>query len=129
MSIQASDLKINPNKIKYAMKEVRIILRMIDDDIKIAYDRGECRVSVPVPITFAIPHMSNKDAQRIIYYKILESLIDRGYIVKIGLTLKRTVFLIKWLTENEEHDVELQNTLLRKHQIPIPDDSTETEGS
>ncbi len=119
MSLKADVLKTNPNKIKAVMKEVTAILGRIDDEIKTAYDHDDCQVSVSVPITFAIPYMSNKNAQRAIYYKILESLLDRGYYVKIYLSSDQTVFYIKWLSEDEEKDVEQQNTLLAKYSTVI----------
>ena len=119
MSLRADVLKINPNKSKAVMKEANAILRRIDDEIKLAYDRDECKVNVSVPITFTIPYMSNKNAQRSVYYKILESLLDRGYIVKIFLANDQTVFAITWLSEDEEKDVEQQNTLLAKYSTVV----------
>jgi len=119
MSLRADVLKTNPNKLKAVMKEVNAILGRIDDEIKSAYDRDECKVNVSVPITFAIPYMSNKNAQRAVYYKILESLLDRGYIVKIFLANDQTVFAITWLSEDEEKDIEQQNTLLAKYSTVV----------
>ena len=114
MSIKADVLKLNPNKLKAIAKEVNNILARIDDEIKSAYDRDECKVNVTVPITFKIPYMSNKNAQRAIYHKILESLLDRGFIVKITLTVTQSVFHITWLSDDEQKEIELQNTLLAK---------------
>lgn len=114
MSLRADVLKTNPNKLKVVMKEVNAILGRIDDEIKSAYDRDECKVSVSVPITFAIPYMSNKNAQRAVYYKLLESLMDRGFIVKIYLSNDQTVFFITWLSDDEQKDIEQQNALLAK---------------
>jgi predicted GNAT superfamily acetyltransferase len=117
MSLRADSLKTNPNKIKAIMKEVKAILEHVDEELKAAYDRDDCKANVTVPITFAIPYMSNRNAQRVIYYKILESLLDRGYDVKIYMTTDQTIFIIKWLSEDEEKDIEQQNTLLAKHTI------------
>jgi hypothetical protein len=114
MSIKADVLKLNPNKLKAIMTEVNHILARIDDEIKSAYDRDECKVDASVPITFKIPHMSNKNAQRAVYHKILESLIERGFIVKMSLSINKTVFHIAWLSEDEEKEIELQNALLAK---------------
>ncbi len=117
MSLRADVLKINPNKNKVVMKEVTAILGRIDEEIKAAYDRDECKVNVSVPITFAIPYMSNKNAQRAVYYKLLESLMDRGFIVKIFLANDQTVFYITWLSEDEQKDREMQNALLAKFSV------------
>lgn len=119
MSLKAEVLKTNPNKLKVVMKEVSAILGRIDEEIKAAYDRDECKVNVSVPITFAIPYMSNKNAQRSVYYKLLESLTDRGFIVKIFLSTDQTVFFITWLSEDEQKDIEQQNALLAKYTTAI----------
>ena len=115
MSMKADILKINPNKLKEIAKTVANILARIDDEIKAAYDRDECKVNVTVPITFKIPYMSNKNAQRAIYHKILESLLDRGFIVKLQLTNTQSVFHITWLSDDEQKEIELQNALLAKY--------------
>lgn len=119
MSLKADVLKTNPNKLKAVMKEANAILGRIDEEIKTAYDSDKCKVDVSVPITFAIPYMSNKNAQRAVYYKILESLLDRGYIVKIYLSNNQTVFAITWLSEDEEKDIEQQNTLIAKYSTVV----------
>lgn len=117
MSLRAEVLKTNPNKLIAVMKEVKAILGRVDEEIKNAYDRDECKVNVSLPITFSIPYMSNKNAQRVIYCKILISLLDRGFIVNVFMSSDQTIFLIKWLSEDEEKDVEQQNALLAKHTI------------
>ncbi len=125
MSLRADILKTNPNKLKSVMKEVSAILGRIDDEIKAAYDRDENKVSVSVPITFAIPYMSNKNAQRAVYYKLLESLMDRGFIVKIFLSNDQTVFYITWLSEDEQKDIDAQNTLLAKFSTIVSQNQTQ----
>jgi len=117
MSLQANVLKTNPNKIKAVMKEANAILGRIDDEIKTAYERDESKVNVSVPITFSIPYMSNRNAQRNVYAKVLESLLDRGYIVHIYMVPDQTIFMIKWLSEDEEKEIEVRNALLAKHTI------------
>ena len=117
MSLQANVLKTNPNKIKAVMKEANAILGRIDDEIKTAYERDESKVNVSVPITFSIPYMSNRNAQRNVYAKVLESLLDRGYIVHIYMVPDQTIFMINWLSEDEEKEIEVRNALLAKHTI------------
>ena len=114
MSLKADVLKLNPNKLKEITKAVSSVLARIDDEIKAAYDRDECKVSVSVPITYKIPYMSNRNAQRAIYHKILESLLDRGFITKIYLTKDQSIFHITWLSDDEQKEIELQNALLAK---------------
>ena len=117
MSLKADVLKTNENKMKSIMKEVNSILGHIDESIKTAYDQDKNSVVVSVPITFSIPYMSNKNAQRVVYFKILESLISRNYDVKINLETDKTYFIIKWISDEEEKDIKMQNLLLAKHTI------------
>jgi hypothetical protein len=117
MSIKADSLKINENKKKIINKQVVEILAHIDEELKKAHEQDKNVVSVTVPITFSIPYVSNKNAQRIIYSRLLESLIDRGYDVKISLSEEQTKLIIRWLTDEEEKDIEKQNQLLAKHTI------------
>ena len=119
MSLRADLLKTNAAKIKSIMKEVNNVLGLIDENIKNAYDQDLSKVVVSVPLLFSIPNMSNKNAQRVVYYKILESLINRNYDVKICLEKDRTSFIIKWISDEEEKEKQLQNLLLAKHTITI----------
>ena len=119
MSLRADLLKTNAAKLKSIMKEVNNVLGLIDENIKNAYDQDLSKVVVSVPLLFSIPNMSNKNAQRVVYYKILESLINRNYDVKICLEKDRTSFIIKWISDEEEKEKQLQNLLLAKHTITI----------
>ena len=123
MSLRADLMKTNENKMKSVMKEVNSILGHIDESIKNAHDQDKNHVVVSVPITFAIPYMSNKNAQRIVYFKILESLLNRNYDVKISLETDKTCFIIKWISDEEEKDIHIQNLLLAKHTIKKFDDA------
>jgi hypothetical protein len=118
MSLKASVLKSNEAQKKAVMKEVTHILAHIDDELKAVHDQGRHGVSLTVPITFSIPYMSNADAQRSIYYKILMSLIDRDFNVKIDLADDQSIFHITWLNEDEAKDIEMQNALIAKHSKP-----------
>ena len=117
MSVKANSLKNNSSKNKLIQKEITSILGSIDDEIKISYDKDDYSVNVSVPITFSIPYMSNKNAQRVIYSKILESLISRDFNVKIHLSDDKTIFNITWLSDEEKKDIEYQNILLAKYTI------------
>lgn len=113
--IRADSLKSNEAQKRAIHKEATTILSHIDDELKTAHDQGKHGISLTVPITFSIPYMSNKDAQRAIYYKILTSLLDRQFEVKIELADSSSIFHITWISKEEAHDIELQNTLLAKY--------------
>jgi hypothetical protein len=116
MSLKAASLKHNEAQRRGIKKEVLNILANMDNEIKIAHEQGKnYEVCVSVPITFSIPHMQNKDAQRMIYYEILKSLMERDFIVEIELNKDSTLFYITWLSSEEKTEIELQNNMLAKH--------------
>jgi len=122
MSLKASALKNNDAKKKAINKELKGILAHIDDELKIAHDQGKHEIVVSVPITFSIPYMSNTEAQRIIYYNIISSLLDREFIPSIELKNNATLIHITWLTNEERHEIHVQNALLAKYtKRNIPD--------
>ena len=115
MSLKAENLKSNESQKKSLAKEVTGILGRIDDELKVGHEQGKHRINSALPITFSIPYMSNADAQRIIYYRVLTSLLERGFHVKTCLKESSTVFIITWLSNDELQEVELQTALLAKH--------------
>jgi hypothetical protein len=115
--LKASALKNNESQKKAISKEVTAILSHIDDELKVAHEQGKSRVLTGVPITFSVPYMTNKDAQRKIYYHILISLIDRGFNAKIEMRADSTIFHITWLTREEQEELAVQHALLAKHTI------------
>jgi hypothetical protein len=117
MALKASALKSNEAQKKAISREVSLILARLDDELKVAHEQGKSKASVSIPITFAIPYMSNKDAQRIVYYRVLTSLIDREFNVKISLEEDASIFLVSWLTDEEQEDVNIQHALLAKHTL------------
>jgi hypothetical protein len=119
MSLKAENLKSNESQKKSLTKEVTGILGRIDDELKVGHEQGKHCITSALPITFSIPYMSNADAQRIIYYRVLVSLLDRGFHVKANLKESSTVFVITWLSNDELQEVELQTALLAKHSNKI----------
>lgn len=115
MSLKASALKSNDSQKKAIAREVVNILARIDDELKVAHEQGKHSISTFLPITFSVPYMANKDAQRIVYFKILDSLILREYNVEIELKKDATVYHITWLTRDEKEEIDVQNLLLAKH--------------
>lgn len=116
MSLKASSLKHNEAQKRNVRAEVKNILANIDNEIRTAHEQGKnYEVSISVPITFSIPHMQNKDAQRMIYYEIIKSLEEREFIVEIELKKDSTLFYVTWLSSDEKTEIELQNTIIAKH--------------
>jgi hypothetical protein len=117
MSLKASSLKINSNRINILNAQINGILKTIDDEIKKAYDADLNKLSINLPITFSILNLSNQYAQRYIYYHVLKSLLRREYNVKIDVSNDKVVFHIKWINEEEEAEIKKQNALLAEHTL------------
>jgi hypothetical protein len=118
MSLKASALKENDIQKKTINKEIKSILSHIDERIKIAYDSGSREVvTISVPIHFNIPYMSNKDAQREIYYLIIKDLKKREFNVKIKLNQNNTLFYVTWNSDDDKKIIEYKNTILAEHTI------------
>ncbi len=118
MSLKASLLKENDIQKKTLLKEVKSILAHIDERIKISYDSGSREtISISVPIHFDIPYMTNKDAQREIYYLIIKDLKKREFNVKIKLNANNTIFYVSWNTDDDKKVIEYKNTILAEHTI------------
>jgi hypothetical protein len=115
MSLKADALRSNESQKKSLSKEVNNILGHIDDELKVGHDQGKHQIYIPLPITFSIPYMNNSDAQRIIYYRVLNSLLERNFNVEIDLKKDSTIFYITWLSNDELREVDLQNSVLVKH--------------
>lgn len=127
MSLKASSLKHNEAQQTAINREITAILERIDDELRLTHEQGQTYAVVSLPITFAIPYMKNSDAQRIIYYGVLTSLLDREFHPKIIMSSDRTHFCISWLSEEERNEIEDQNALLAKYSEKKTKAKAETE--
>ena len=119
MSVLAPADKLKNSKLKNPLiqKEITQILSCIASDIKTAYRKDTNCVDSAVPITFNIPNMTNTVAQGMIYYGVLQALLDKKYHVQLIIGESKSVFRIKWLSEEEENTLNLQKLTLAKHTI------------
>jgi len=115
MSLKAETLKHNKEHRLAINKEIKSILGYIDDELIKAHESGKHEIDLTLPINFSIPYMSNKIAQRKIYYAVLVSLIDRKFIPKLILKKESTILNIRWLSDEEIEEISLQNALIAKY--------------
>jgi len=115
MSLKASQLRTNQTQKREIEKQVKGILSHFDDEIKIAHERGIHEVKLSAPISFGIPYMGNKEAQRTIYYQILKSLLDREFNATIDIQENSTMFEITWITHDEKQDITSQTNLIARY--------------
>lgn len=113
--LKAESLKHNKSQKLQVKKETTDILGYLDEELRKAHDTGKTEVSLTLPINFSIPYMKNMDAQRKIYFKILTSLIDRKFTPKLLLRKDSTLLTIKWWSDEELDEMEVQNALIAKY--------------
>ena len=117
MAYRANSLKSSGVYKAELMQIAKLLIRQVDDDIKVAFDSGKYRVAVSVPVTFQLKSGKNSDAQRIIYHTLLTSLIERDFLVEIDMQQESTVFNISWVSADEEEEIAMQNMVLARHSV------------
>lgn len=115
MSLTANALKQNPNQKRAIESEVKAILTRVDDELKNAHSMGRHETVCTLPINISIPYMNNADSQRIVYFKVINSLVERGFHPSIELESERTLLFITWLSTDERKDIKYQSDILAKY--------------
>jgi hypothetical protein len=118
MSVTAAQLSKTGARGKELDAIVREHLTIIDERLLKA-DRtwGRNVVSYDLPVSFSIPGLDKKSAQRIIYSAILRSLGKRKFEVRILLETDKTTLYIAWMTDLDVGEVEAMNALIRGRRI------------
>jgi hypothetical protein len=98
-------------------QEVKKILKYIQGCILDAGKKGETFVIVTVPVNFDIPNITNKEAQTVIYYKIIEECLDKGFRVKISMDVSVVTYCIYWYAENSDRDLGKMREVIAKHAV------------
>jgi hypothetical protein len=97
---------------------VREHLQIIDDKLLHAERTwGRNTLVYDIPVTFALPGLDKRDAQRIIYSAILRSLDRRGFETRILLEDDRTAVCIAWMTDLDSQEVEAMSALIRAKRV------------
>jgi len=97
---------------------VREHLQIIDDKLLHAERTwGRNTLVYDIPVTFALPGLDKRDAQRIIYSAILRSLDKRGFETRILLEDDRTAVCIAWMTDLDSREVEAMSALIRAKRV------------
>jgi hypothetical protein len=113
--LKVSDIKVNVSENPLIIKEYSVLIKQIDEDILTASRAYKHSVTVTVPIVFSIPNVQNAAAQRVIYYKILTSLLQRGFETRIDLSSTSAAFIISWISEKEQQEIDAQTNLIAKY--------------
>jgi hypothetical protein len=113
--IPATKLR-NNNLQKRSMKEIITdVIKQISQELVLAHREGRHDITTSIPITYAIPNMSNADGQRVVYATIIEELIEKGYRIWINPGKNECRIKITWMSPADENELHLQNALIAKH--------------
>ena len=114
--IDASVLKNNNAQRRYVQDYIEGILQTINSNLKDAKIKGDYFIIAELPIIFDIPHVLNRDAQRMVYSKVLDVLKKKNYTTVINYSIDICKIKISWLNPEEER--------LIQHQLKIIKDNT-----
>ena len=114
--LKACQLKENSAQTRIIIREVKAILACIYDKIRDAHEADIMNpVRVRVPINFTVVGMKNAEAQRRIYYLILQDLLANEFNAKILMGKDGTIFEISWMSEDEKKQVDYEIEVLAQH--------------
>lgn len=113
--IDAEILKKSSEQRTLLRKSTTDILRSLMDDIMKAKQSYKNSTITRLPITFQVPGLSNKDAQRIIWSNIIKELNKKNYRVKINPAKDSCLIQIIWVSKEEESIIREQLDLIASH--------------
>jgi hypothetical protein len=112
--IDAHAMKSNSNQKRQIMEYINEIIIGINKELKEARLNGAYYIITELPIIFDINHMSNANAQRTIYSKIIEILRGKNFTVRINHTNNSCLLKISWFTVSEENEIQKQLQLIKE---------------
>jgi len=113
--IDANYLK-NTNVQKRQIKEYTIeILKRINDELKIAHQEGKQYLITELPIIFNITNMTEKNARREVWCKIIECLKQKNYRVLINPRDDTCLLKITWVSLEDEENIIYQKNIIELH--------------
>ena len=100
----------------------RELLSSIQEEIKLAAEKKFTDLIFPMPTMFDIANTPNENAQQFIYFNVMRTLENAGYIVKIkfeGMSIEsqRVTLYITWKTVEKKQDEKLMDLYITKHKI------------
>ena len=114
--IEIKNIVIDANKLRHsniqkkALKENIIqILRKINDELSVSHREGYHKIVTTLPTVFDIPNMSNTVSQRIIWFKVIQHLLEKHFRVDIYPTKNFCKLRITWITKEDEEMISIQN--------------------
>lgn len=105
--------------------EIDNLCRSVDDSILRAHSNGYSEINYELPFHFMIPNLQLKDAQLIIYSRLIEEYERRGFRVilyspKEDDENQISILRIQWVNILSESEKERMNKIIKDHIKVIP---------
>lgn len=113
--ISAHALRNNNLQKRHLVETTTEVVRRISQELISAHKEGRHHIITNIPITYNIPHLSNKDSQRIIWSNIIETIISKNYRIWISPGKDICRIKITWMSPEDETDIKTQMNLIAKH--------------
>jgi hypothetical protein len=110
----------NNNVQKRQIKEILVdILKRIDEELKTAHQEGRNSLMTELPLIFGISNMLEREAQRVIWYKVIEFLKNKNYIISINPREDTCLLKITWFSKEDFAEIKHQNDVIAMHTKPL----------
>lgn len=113
--LTATRLKIKRFNSPLVTEHVYRILTDMDAEIERAHNANDNCAVCPVQVDFSFPAMKNRDAQLIVYYRIIGSLERRDFIVECEFTKSETIFYISWESDFDANERLMMEEVIAQH--------------
>lgn len=100
---------------KHIQEIVSLLLKEINEKINIAHRDGHHYIITELQFIFDIPNMSNADAQRKIWARIINTLEMKKYRVWLKTTDNRCYLKITWFSAEDESETRTECEILESH--------------
>lgn len=117
MNITAEQVQKKSSGSAILEHEIKMILKTFQSQINESAKNGATRVVVPVPTNFNVINMNNKAAQTIIYYRLIEELKDKGFVVKISGNESQLTFCIRWDLPHDNVNLTQMRNVIASHLV------------
>lgn len=94
---------------------VQGILINFQRNIIAASKNGQTGISCPVPANFTIAGMSNKNAQTIIYSRLIKEVEKQGFTCKLSMGASVVTYHISWIFDDDDSSLKDMQKTIAKH--------------
>ena len=115
MNINISSIKKLSVSSKVINNYIQGILINFQRHIISASKNGLNNVSIPVPANFTVAGMSNKNAQTIIYNKLIKEVEKNGFKVSLKMQNNSVIYNITWVFDEDDSNLKEMRSNIASH--------------